>query len=308
MITSQRIVKKRTLLERLPLPRTDLPFSKEDANRFLPWIIGIMTLLTGLALAAGLALNGMMVAQISSFDQRYQVHIPYDNGKEKDTAQQIMQSLPRQQGIVKAELMNEAKVSALLEPWLGSNTPIEMLPVPLIIDVWISEEGVDAEAAQDALSALGTQYPDVIVERFASWVEKFNDTAHSIQQAIYSIALLLLVAMIAIIILITRTSVQLHFDIVKLLHRMGAKDHYISRQFQWNAVLLTLKGALPGSALTALITILCYYFLNRLDLSGPLHSQTGAFIALFILLPCFLTLCVGFSTYRAVRHTLRRLH
>lgn len=298
----------RAFFRRLPIPRPDLPFSREDANRFLPWIIGIMTVLAALALAAGLALNDVMVAQIAEFDQRYQIHIPYANGEEKNTAQSIMQSLPKQQGILRAELMSEAKVSALLEPWLGSGTPIEMLPVPLIIDVWVSDAPVDGEAAQDVLSALSTQYPDLIVERFASWVDKFNDTARNIQRVIYAIAFLMIAALVAVIILITRASVQLHFDIVKLLHRMGAKDHYISRQFQWNAVLLTMKGALPGTLLAALITASCFAFVNQLNVTSPLASQTGAYAALFILLPAFLTLCVGFSTYSTVRHTLRRLH
>lgn len=295
-------------LSRLPIPRPDLPFSREDANRFLPWIIGIMTVLTALALAAGLSLNSVMVAQIAEFDQRYQIHIPYANGEEKKIAQSIMESLPRQQGVTRVELMSEPKVAALLEPWLGSGAPIEMLPVPLIIDVWVSDDTVANVAAQDALSALSSQYPDVIVERFASWVDKFNDTARNVQKVIYGIALLMLVAMVAIIILITRASVQLHFDIVKLLHRMGAKDHYISRQFQWNAILLTLKGTLPGAALAALITALCFAFVNELELASPLKSQAGAYAALFLLLPAFLTLCVGFSTYTTVRHTLRRLH
>jgi cell division transport system permease protein len=298
----------RRVLSRLLIPRPDLPFSREDANRFLPWIIGIMTVLTALALAAGLALNDVMVAQIAEFDQRYQIHIPYDNGKEKRTAQSLMETLPKQQGITRVELMSEAKVSALLEPWLGSSTPVDMLPVPLIIDVWVSADAVEGVAAQDALSALSAQYPDLIVERFASWVDKFNDTARNMQRVIYGVALLMLVAMVAVIILITRASVQLHFDIVKLLHRMGAKDHYISRQFQWNAIWLTLKGALPGAALAALITAVCFLFINQLDVASPIASQTGAYVALFLLLPAFLTLCVGFSTYTTVRHTLRRMH
>ena len=296
------------ILSRLPIPRPDLPFSREDANRLLPWIIGIMTVLTTLVLAAGLALNGVMVSQIAEFEHRYQVHVPYANGKEKQTAQSITESLPKQQGITRVELMNEAKVAALLEPWLGSGTPIEMLPVPLIIDVWVSDDAVANVGAQDALSALSTQYPDVIVERFASWVDKFNDTAQNVQKVIYGVALLMLVAMVAVIILITRASVQLHFDIVKLLHRMGAKDHYISRQFQWNAILLTLKGALPGALLAALITGLCFAFINELEVVSPLRSQAGSYVALFMLMPAFLTLCVGFSTYTTVRHTLRRIH
>ncbi|MBY0354572.1 MAG: hypothetical protein K2Q12_02455 [Rickettsiales bacterium] len=249
-----------------------------------------------------------MVAQISDFDQRYQIHIPYANGQEKETAQALMQSLPRQQGILRVELMNESKVTALLEPWLGAGAPIEMLPIPLIIDVWVSASAVDMEAAQDALSALSNQYPDVIVERFASWVDQFNHTAHNVQFAIYALATLMLVAMLAVIILITRASVQLHFDIVKLLHRMGARDHYISRQFQWNAVLLTLKGVIPGTLLAGLLTVLGLTFINQLDVVGPLETQTGNFVLLFLLLPLFLTFCVGFSTYSTVRHTLRRMH
>jgi cell division protein FtsX len=152
------------------------------------------------------------------------------------------------------------------------------------------------------------QYPDLIVERFASWVDKFNDTARNMQRVIYAVALFMLLAMVAVIILITRASVQLHFDIVKLLHRMGAKDHYISRQFQWNAIALTLKGAIPGAVLAALMTTACFLFINQLEVGSPLQNQLGMYVALFVLLPAFLTLCVGISTYSTVRHTLRRLH
>ena len=59
--------------------------------------------------------------------------------------------------------------------------------------------------------------------------------------------LLLLGAMVAVTAVFTRVCLSLHGDSVDLLRLMGARDGYVARQFEQQALASGLRGAWPGS-------------------------------------------------------------
>jgi cell division transport system permease protein len=64
---------------------------------------------------------------------------------------------------------------------------------------------------------------------------------------------MLLVGLAAIItvVFVTRTGLEIHRQVIELLHLMGAQDRYIAREFQRHALRLGLRGGLFGFALAA---------------------------------------------------------
>ena len=119
----------------------------------------------------------------------------------------------------------------------------------------------------------------------------------------------LLIAAVIIVLLITHASVLLHLRVVKLLHNIGAKDSYITRQFQINATRLTLKGVIPGVVVAALLYIGISSLLGHFEVLSLTDIQVSSMhMVLFAVLPFLILLTVFFAIEFMVNHLLRRLH
>lgn len=292
-------------------PRPDLPFDREDANRYLPWVIAVMTALTGFLMAIGLVLGGLVQDNQKDLAYRMQVQLPYDDGKERDAASKLVEKLRTLSSVAHAELVSEADANELLSPWLGSTKGIAGLPLPAIIDVKLQAAAVDSgEMTPDKMrTMLGDAWPDMVIDGYEKWIADFNRLTKSVQFTLYSIAALVLVSAIVIVLLITRASVQLHFPIVRLLHRIGARDDYISRQFQINAISMTLKGSIPGVLVATALFFMAHQTLSHIP-SISLQGITIPFsLALvFVMIPVGMVGCVSLAVQMTVRQMLLKLH
>lgn len=292
-------------------PRPDLPFDREDANRYLPWIIAVMTALTGFLLSVGIMLGGLVHDNQKDLAYRVQIQLPYNDGKEVEAAQRLAERLKTFSGIAAADIVGKDDAQKLLEPWLGSSQSIAVLPMPAIIDVKMQPDAVDkGEISVKSLrDLLGDAWPNMVIDGYEQWIADFNHLTKSVQLGLYGIALLVLCSAIVIILLITRASVQLHFPIVRLLHRIGAKDDYISKQFQINATSLTLKGTIPGIILAASL----YAFSGKVLAKLPILALPDATFSLplmfmFVAIPVCMVICVSIAVQLTVRQMLLRLH
>jgi cell division transport system permease protein len=290
------------------LPQPDLPFEKEDAHRYMPWIVGLMSGLTLIALLAAIAFNAVLLSHIDEFSSRYQIQIPYDNGKELQTAEDVLAYLKRQKGIKNTHKLTQAELSELLMPWLGGDVELDMLPVPQIIDVWLADGSTNLNKGKASLTKLESRFSQITVEPFAQWIEQFNAAAQRIQVSLITLAALLLTATLIVVILVTRASVQLHFPIVKLLHRMGSEDHYISTQFLQNAILLTLKGLLPGIVTATIFAFTIGTWVDLKELVPAIDDLTMQYFYVVAGFPLLLLISVSISSYISVRRRLARLH
>jgi cell division transport system permease protein len=59
-------------------------------------------------------------------------------------------------------------------------------------------------------------------------------------------------ASVLTVVFTTRAGLAVHHDVIELLHLMGARDLYIARQFENEAMRLGLSGGIAGVALAAL--------------------------------------------------------
>ena len=292
-------------------PRPDLPFDREDANRYLPWIIAVMTALTGFLLAIGIMLGGLVQDNQKDLAYRVQIQLPYNQGREVDAAEKLTTRLKTFSGIASAEIVNEKEAQKLLEPWLGNSEGIAMLPMPAIIEVKMQADAVDKGqiSATSLREMLGDAWPGMVVDGYEQWISDFNRLTKSIQLGLYGIAILVLCSAIVVILLITRASVQLHFPIVRLLHRIGAKDDYISKQFQMNATTLTLKGTIPGIIIAACLYGFSGHFASQIPvITMPESHFSWPLVVILLAIPACMVACVSAAVQLTVKQMLLRLH
>ena len=140
------------------------------------------------------------------------------------------------------------------------------------------------------------EVPGATLDDHGKWLNRLLHLAWAVE--IVAIILLTLTgfAAVATIIFATRTSLAIHYEVIELLHLMGAPDSYVARQFQLNAIMLGLKGGIAG-VLFAVFTLLVLGFFGGKFNTGllvlppltPTHWITLASVSLIASLVSLLT-------------------
>jgi cell division transport system permease protein len=267
---------------------SDLPLKKDQSARFLPLLVAFMVFLAALALASALAMNTVVTSWQSAFTGKLTVQIPAaEEGEEamqRERIAAITDLLKMQEGIDEVELLGEAETRALVEPWLGDVASLEELPLPALIAVTLEEE-----ATPDLTSLsirLQEAAPGAVLDDHQQWLGDVLSSLRSLQ--VLSLALLAVVgaaAMLAVI-YVTRTGLAIHHEVIELLHLIGAKDAYVARQFQRQALVLGVTGGVVGLLLALPVVLLIGYLLSSGEAAlfpnvrfGPLEWTLLALLA-----------------------------
>lgn len=295
----------------LSVLRSDLPFDQEDAHRYLPWVIGVMTALAAFMMASGLTLGHLFVSYSAEFEHRLQIQLPHADGEEKSQAARLAETLRTLPGVLRAEPVSERDMADLLSPWLGDAELLSLLPVPAVVDVWLDPAAhTDGNvSAKHIRQSIAERFPGAVVDDYRQWAADFHAMTSMVKQVAWFMALLIVLTAATVVLLISRASVQLHFPIVTLLHRMGAQDSYISRQFQLNAAWLTFKGALIGTLCAGSFYAFIGGVIEQLEL--PLFPEGMLFTShalLFVCLPLVMSALVATTTRLSVQTMIERLY
>lgn len=286
------------ILKHLNFIKSDLPFARDDANHFLPWIIGFMVFLTTLMVAGGISLNDAIMKGKAAYSGSITVQVPYQPEGMEQKVYQVADALRRTEGIHDVRLMDTGNVKAMVSPWLGQGEVLDMLPLPALIDARTASDEAKRPDMEELQTSLSQIVPGIQVDDNKQWIEKFSSFTRTIQLVAFVLAALLIFTTACIIVLTSKTTLKLHFRTVELLHSMGARDEYIAKQFQQNAVLLTFRGAVTGTFL-AIFLFMLLGFAGR-ELHSPLLPSLSvgfAHIAMFLLMPV-ITSAVGLLAAR----------
>jgi cell division transport system permease protein len=223
--------------------KPDIPFSRDDTNRFLPWIIAFIVFVASMMLACGMGLydvvGGRHLAQVNSIS----VHIPPPAEGKTGPAGEVLATLKKMPGVEKAELLSDAQLRALVKPWLGGDVPTDALPLPRVIDVTFSSDKPDMDALEKTVTGIA---PGATIDDHARWIAQYASLITALQWGLWAAAALFIVTTLSIVVLTTRASIKIHHRVIHILHAIGALDSYIARQFQVNAFLIAAKGAFFG--------------------------------------------------------------
>ena len=244
-----------SFLQSLPLFRRDpLVAADRVTDRALISVIAIMTFLA--AMTAGAA---QFAASTTS---RWQVLMasevtvqlkPQGNRPIEADIVRATDILRGTSGVTSVRVFSRDESSKLLEPWLGSASAIEALPIPRLIAVRIdAAEPPDLAALAKAISDVA---PGASLDDHRTWTRRLGRISDLFMVASLSALFLVLTATGLAIVFATRGAMAGNREIIEVLHFIGADDRYIAAQFQRHFAVLGVRGGVIGG-FTALVLLI----------------------------------------------------
>lgn len=299
--------------------RSDLQLDRDQLGGFLPWLIAFMVFLSVLALAGTLALNGLAERWDKGMSGTLTVQImPSPDAIAGGAGAKAAAALDEKRlraaavvlkttsGISRVDVLGEANLLALLEPWLGGGAVPGDLPLPRLIDVQLeSGADIDLAALQNKLSGVA---PGAVVDDHGVWLQRLIRLVRTVEVLALAVLGFIVLATVGTVIFTTRTGLAIHQDAIEVLHLIGAHDSYIARQFAVRALMLGLKGGLFGLAL-ALPTLWGIGALADTMQSGLLPDLSLGLWhwALLLVLPLMVAMIAMASARITVMKTLARM-
>lgn len=280
--------------------RSDIPWKQDDSTGILPWIVACTTFLAAMALAGGLVLTALVSGWQEKYLEGVTVQVPAGSESKIETVRAVLE---RTSGLGAVEQLPEAKVRALVEPWLGSAKALELLPMPTLL---IAERkgAVDIDKLK---AQLAKEAEDIELTDHEAWTRKFAGFASNLRLVAFFASAQALLITALIIMLVTRTGLKLHQRTITLLHLFGAEDSYIARQFEVQALRLTIQGAAIGALLAFLACSAILLYTMKLDMVVLRKSVLSAWEWPIVLLPLVMALIAMISARIATLRILRRV-
>ena len=231
--------------------------------RSLTVTMAVMCYLACLAIGALILINRAVDNWTSGLSREITVQVrelqQVDIEVELAKATEILKSFP---GVASVEVLDREAGAKLLEPWLGTQD-LSDLPIPRLIRVVIDEQNPPEFSALE--QQLISQVKGVALDTHRRWQAELTRMARTLSILSYAVLLLIGISAVTMVIFGTRTVLDANREVVDVLHLVGAKDRYISRQIDGRFLKTGLAAGLIGVAL-GLLT----FFL--LGITGPRGS------------------------------------
>ena len=231
-------------------------FPAESARRLLPdgrgratpWIIAIMTFVTIVIAAAGLALANA-ASLVGSAAER-QISVQLTEARGGDPAG--LGALRRIPGVAEARVVPEAEVRSTLERWLGPDSEGLGLPLPVLVEVKVAP-GADTERVAQALRRA---VPGARVSTYEEELAPLARSLAALQWLALGLIVLMATATSAAVVLAARGALDTHRGTIEVMHGIGATDRQVVLLFQRRIALDALLGGATGAAAAALALLM----------------------------------------------------
>lgn len=286
----------------------DLPLDQDPGTRFLPWLVAFMVYLAALSVVATSMVQAVGKRWEQGVSETLSVQVPphAEAAVDEKRLGAVLDVLRAHPAVIIAQPMGEDQVVSLLQPWLGDATVIRAMPLPHLIDVSL-RPGVEVDGASFSRQ-LNDLVPGVSVDDHRVWLSRLIQMSQTLQWGAYIVLVLILTATVGTIYFVTKTGLAIHYDVIEVLHLIGAQDSYIARQFAEQAMQLGLKGGFYGLAVAGPTFGIFAYFYRQVDSS--LLPQIDITIAQWVAI-CALPLLaatMGYVSARfAVMKTLKKM-
>jgi cell division transport system permease protein len=274
----------------------------EGSGRFLPWVVAVMSFLAALATAGAVSLGAAMQSWRAGLEGNLTVEVlATDDAPASERVAKAVATLRGTRGIRDVRVLSDDELAALLEPWLGPEAPLQDLPVPRLIDVELEPgHGIDLAMLARRLAA---EVPGTQVDDHRIWLQQLIRLAQSVRVVAATIVVLIAGAMATVVVFAVRAALAAHYQVVSLLHLMGARDSFVAREFQNHAFLMGLRGGLIGLAMAAITLFVLTQLAARVETPMlPALSFRAGLLAVLALVP----LASGAIAFLTARHTVLR--
>lgn len=292
-------------LKRIIAPRLDIPFARDDANRYLPWFIALMIFLAAFFIAGGITVGEILQYKKQNFSEWLTIQMPAETNEQ--TQNNLKAFMTKQGNLAEFRIVPKENLVEMISPWFGNDkTVVNSLSIPQLAEVRLNDpESFNLENFRNELTK---NFPDMVVDDHAQWIDHYLNFIAMLEIGAYLLALLVVAATTVIIIFTSKTALKLHKDAIWLLHSVGAADNYIARQFQFNAFLLAMRGGLLGVVFAAFLFFAVGLSVNEINSSLlPNFPITGMHLIVWLCIPPltgFLALFVARKTVLAMLHKI----
>jgi cell division transport system permease protein len=221
----------------------------------MPWVIGIMMLLTVLASATGLSLASASRGLAADIAGKLTVQIVEANSSARSgEARALVAELSALSAVRSVRKVGDAELKTLLNPWLGDMADEDDLPIPSLIDVELKRS--DPRAIDEVRRAVAGIAPRARVDAHASWLAPLAGLISSLKYLSLGLVLLMALATSATVVLAVRAALDTHRETIAIMHFLGSSDTQIARLFQRRIALDALLGSAAGFAVAVAILVL----------------------------------------------------
>lgn len=217
--------------------------------------------------------------------------------------QAALRILETTSGVQSARALTDAEQQELLAPWFGPDLALDSLPVPRLIEVVETTDGMDGTGLRLRLAA---EVPGAVLDDHARWRAPLVRAASRLRLLGWVATLLIAAAVAAMITLAAQAALAANAQVIRVLRLVGATDRYIAQAFIRRFTLRALSGAAAGTVLGMIAVLLLP------GGAGAGNFLTGlGFRGWHWLLPLFIPLLAGavafVATGAAARRTLKEL-
>jgi cell division transport system permease protein len=284
----------------------DIPLEQESGRRYLPVLMCLLVFLLILVLAAATSINGALIKwQNSNGHKKITIEITHDENAPVDI-NRVTQLLPKIPGITSFDVISNDKMLLLLQPWVGDTETLKDVRLPILIDAELDPK--DTFNAIEAMRLLKEITPNIRLESHTKWQQNLVTLTSSLRIISYSIIGFILIAILIIVSVMTRASLNIHKSTIDILRLMGARNRYISSYFQNSSFYLCLKGSMLGLFI-AIPTVVFLSWLSRrfgVPKLFTLESQPWSWV-LIVFIPFIISFLAMFVSRLAVTRTLMRM-
>lgn len=288
----------------------ELPLKHDKANLFLEIMMAITVFLFAVALSGYFlvsALTGNWNASVKG-SLTVQIMPATETLTEEEQSLRINKVITyfeNLSGVDKVLLVSDKQMQQLMSPWLGETTDINDLPLPKLLDVYLTDEDFDYQQASSGLKEVA---PYASVNNHRLWLHRLLQLADSVKSLAWAILLLVLIVCVLSVFYATCTSLGIHKDIIEILHIMGATDDYVAKQYAYRGLKIGFFSGLLGIVMAFCAFAMLSHVASDMeqgligDLSlNPLHK-----VMLLLLPPATALICM-LTSYFAVKRTLRKI-
>ncbi|QUJ77922.1 cell division protein FtsX [Sulfitobacter albidus] len=214
---------------------------------------GAMAFLVVFALALSLAAGRLAERWGAELGRSATIRITATEDQQGAQTEAALAILATTRGVAQARALSDEEQAALLAPWFGNGLALDALPVPQLIEVIETAEGMDATGLRLRLAA---EVPGAVLDDHSRWRAPLVQAADRLR-TLGAVSILLIAAVTAAMVtLAANAALAANAQVIAVLRLVGATDAYIANAFIRRFTLRTLLGAGGGMVLGMLAVLL----------------------------------------------------
>lgn len=269
----------------------------EQKRRAAPWIVGLMTFVSLVVGAAGLAVLGAVSDLSMSAAGRWSLQVtgtPADAAR----AEALLRASP---AVERIDRVPEAELRRTLGAWLGPAADQLDLPLPVIAEVSLGEAGDGRALAR----SLAREVPAARLTPYSAELAPMLATLRGLAFLVAGLLIVLAAALAGAVTLAARATLDANRATLDVLHGIGATDGQLLSLVQRRIALDVLAGS--GAGALAAVAVLVAALIPARGLlggwaGGPALAASG--LAVLALLPLVQAALATLVARRALQQAL----